>query len=237
MTAEIVTIVPKDLVQGSPEWHAFRCGKVTASRVADIVGKTKTGWGASRAGYMAELINEILEGKPAETYTNADMQWGILKEPEARFAYAFDKDLDVELVGFVPHPRIAMAGCSPDGLVGDDGLVEIKVPRTSTHCETVRGKKIPEKYITQIQFQLACTGRQWCDFISYAPRLLPKYHDKRLFVHRLERDDKMIAFLEKAVEEFIAELIGKVVDFETYNGSGPSRLLTELRAACGLEEQ
>ena len=196
-----------DIVQGSPEWHALRVGKVTASRVADVVAKTKTGWGASRANYMAELIAERLTGEPAASFTNAAMQWGAEKEPEARAAYEFRTDAEVAIVAFVDHPAIAMTGASPDGLVGDDGLIELKCPQTATHIETLLGEEIPAKYITQMQWQMACTGRKWCDFASYDPRL-PE--NMRLFIKRIDRDDARIAELQTLVAAFLVELDGKV---------------------------
>lgn len=197
----------QDIIQGTPEWHALRVGKVTASRVADVAAKTKTGWGASRANYLAELIAERLTGEAAASFTNAAMQWGTDKEPEARAYYEFRSDAEVALVAFVDHPTIGMTGASPDGLVGDDGLIELKCPNTATHIETLLGDEIPAKYVTQMQWQMACTGRKWCDFASYDPRL-PE--SMRLFVKRVNRDDTRIAELEKLVEAFLAELDGKV---------------------------
>lgn len=199
------------LIQGSDEWLAARCGKVTASRVADVIAKTKTGYGASRANYMAELIAERLTGQPAEKFSNAAMAWGTEKEPEARAAYSFLKDVDVVEVGFIAHPRIAMTGASPDGLVGDLGLVEFKCPQTATHIDTLTGHAVPAKYVTQIQWQLACTGRAWCDFASYDPRLP---HEMRLWVRRVERDDDLIAELEREVSAFLSELDAKVGELE-----------------------
>lgn len=193
--------------QGSPEWFAERVGKVTASRVADVVARIKTGWGASRANYMAELIAERLTGAKAEGYTNAAMQHGIDTEPQARFAYEFYTDATVVQVGFISHPRIAMTGASPDGLVADDGLVEIKCPSTATHIDTLLGGSVPSKYITQMQWQMACTDRQWCDFVSFDPRM-PE--SMRLFIQRVPRDEKLIRSLELDVEAFIAELDEKV---------------------------
>lgn len=195
------------ILQGTPEWYAERVGKVTASRIADLTAKTKTGYGASRANYLAELIAERLTGAKAESYINAAMQHGIDTEPQARGAYEFYADVEVVQVGFIAHPTIAMAGASPDGLVGDAGLVEIKCPNTSTHIETLLGGLVPDKYIKQIQWQLACTSRQWCDFASYDPRM-PE--SMRLFIHRVERDNELIAQLEKEVREFLAELSSKV---------------------------
>ncbi len=196
-----------DIEQGSDAWKQIRIGKVTASRVADVVAKTKTGWGASRANYLAELIAERLTGEAAASFTNAAMQWGTDKEPEARAYYEFRSDAEVALVAFVDHPTIGMTGASPDGLVGDDGLIELKCPNTATHIETLLGDEIPAKYVTQMQWQMACTGRKWCDFASYDPRL-PE--SMRLFVKRVNRDDTRIAELEKLVEAFLAELDGKV---------------------------
>lgn len=196
-----------EIVQGSEEWLAIRVGKVTASRVADVVARTKTGWGASRANYMAELIAERLTGEPAEKFTNAAMKWGTEMEPDARTAYEFRMDAEVVQVGFIPHPTIPMTGASPDGLVGDDGLVEFKCPNTATHIETLIGQTVPGKYVTQMLWQMACTGRHWCDFVSFDPRM-PEH--MRLFVKRVHRDDARIAELEKDVSEFLAELDQKV---------------------------
>lgn len=196
-----------EIIQGSPEWFALRCGKVTASRVADVVARTKTGYGASRSTYMGQLIAERLTGEVAPSFTNAAMQWGSDTEPQARAAYEFYRDADVVEVGFVPHPTIGESGASPDGLVGDDGLIEIKCPETKTHIETLLGQEVPGKYIIQIQWQLACTGRQWCDFVSFDPRL-PE--SMRLFVKRVERDDAQIADLEREVIAFLTELREKV---------------------------
>lgn len=195
-----------DITQGSPEWHALRLGKVTASRVADVVAKTKSGWGASRANYMAELIAERLTGVPAASYTNAAMQWGVEMEPQARAAYEFYADTPVEPAGFVQHPVITMSGASPDGFV-ENGLVEIKCPNTSTHIDTLLGQEVPGKYITQMQWQMACTGSAWCDFISFDPRMPEQM---RLFVRRVSRDDTAIAQLEKDVIAFLSELESKL---------------------------
>jgi len=195
--------------QGTQEWFAARMGKVTASRVADVVAKTKTGYGASRANYAGQLIAERLTGVVVEGFTNDAMRWGTENEPEARTAYQFATDCDVEQVGFVPHPTITESGASPDGLIGDIGMLEIKCPNTSTHIETLRGRKVPEKYVTQIQWQLACTGRKWCDFVSYDPRM-PE--EMRLFVSRVHRDDKRIEELEGEVIGFLAEIDEAIKD-------------------------
>ena len=192
-----------ELIQGSPEWFAARLGKVTASRISDVIAKTKTGWGASRANYMAALIAERLTGTPAESYTNAAMQWGLDTEPQAKAAYSFCYDAEITEVGFVLHDWIKDSGASPDGLVAPDGLVEIKCPNTATHIETLLGAEIPDKYIVQMQFQMACTGAKWCDFVSFDPRMPARLS---LFVKRIPRDAKRIAELENAVREFFKEL-------------------------------
>jgi putative phage-type endonuclease len=204
-----------DIIQGSDEWKQLRLGKVTASRVADMVARTKSGYGASRANYAAQLIAERLTGQPAESYVNAAMQHGTDTEPEARNAYEFYQGVTVEQVAFVQHPTIPDAGCSPDGLVGNDGMVEIKCPNTATHLDTLLGQSTPAKYIDQIQFQMACTGREWCDFVSYDPRL-PE--NMRLFVRRVARDDKRIAELETEAVAFLEEIEARIIQLENLYG-------------------
>lgn len=194
-------------VQGSDDWHQQRLGKVTASRVADVIARTKTGWGAMRANYAAELVLERLTGVRAEGYISAAMQHGTDTEPQARSEYEFMHNVTVEQVGFVPHPTIRMSGASPDGLIGTDGLIEIKCPNSATMIETLLDNNMPQKYITQIMWQLACTGRQWCDFVMFDPRLPAKM---QLFIKRIHRDDKIIADLEQQVVTFLEELDEKV---------------------------
>lgn len=189
--------------QGSAEWFAARLGKVTASRVADVVAKTKSGPSASRKNYAAELILERLTGQATETFTSAAMQWGIDTEPQARAGYEFLTDSTVETVGFIDHPLIDMSGASPDGLVGNDGLIEIKCPIPATHLDTLRSGKVPERYITQMQWQMACTGRAWCDFVSFDPRF-PE--NLQMFRERIERDADRIAELEREVTIFLSEI-------------------------------
>ena len=202
--------------QRSDAWFAARLGKVTASKVADVMAKTKSGWGAGRANYMAQLISERLTGKPADSFTNAAMQWGTEKEPDARAAYEFFFDAEVVEVGFVDHPTLPNSGASPDGMVGDDGLIEIKAPNTATHIDTLLKGKVPPKYVPQMQWQMACTERQWCDFVSYDPRL-PE--SMQLWVRRVERDDKAIEEMETHVKAFLAEVDSTVVKLLTmYEG-------------------
>jgi len=202
--------------QGSQEWMAIRLGKVTASRVADVMAKTKSGPSASRTNYMAQLLCERLTGNPTECFTNAAMAHGTATEPEARLAYSFHHDADVTEIAFVDHPTIAMAGASPDGLIGNDGLLEIKCPNTATHLDTLASGKPAGKYVTQMQWQMACTGRQWCDFASYDPRL-PEH--LRLFVTRIPRDGEMIAAMEAEVTAFLGELDARIEDLNTRYGA------------------
>ena len=193
--------------QGSDEWFAIRIGKVTASRVADIIAKTKSGYSTSRDNYMAQLVCERLTNQKAESFTNAAMQHGTETEPLARAAYEALKDVLVDEVGFVPHPTIKMAGASPDGFVGQDGLIEIKCPNTATHIDTLLSESVPTKYFTQMQFQMACTGREWCDFVSFDNRL-PE--ELQLFVKRVPRDDVYIRLIEAEIVQFLAELDDKI---------------------------
>lgn len=193
--------------QGTAEWRTVRLGKVTASRVSDVMAKTRTGYGASRANYMAELIVERLTGVPAEHYPNTAMLWGTNTEPLARAAYEVREGALVEEVGFVPHPTIELAGCSPDGLVGTDGMLEIKCPNTATHIETFLDDQAPPKYLPQMQWQMACTGRAWVDFVSFDPRM-PE--DMQYTIRRVNRDDEFIATLEQEVIKFLSELENKV---------------------------
>jgi putative phage-type endonuclease len=204
-----------DIIQGSDEWKALRLGKVTASRVADVVARTKTGYGASRANYMAQLIAERLTNTVAESYTNAAMQHGTETEPEARAAYEFYQGVTVKEVAFVPHPKIDQAGCSPDGLVGDDGLIEIKCPNTAGHLDTLLGQAAPSKYVDQMQFQMACTERKYCDFVSYDPRM-PE--NMRLFIKRVARDDKRITELESEIAAFLLEMAVKLSELNSIYG-------------------
>ncbi len=199
--------------QQTEEWHNARLGKVTASRLSDVMARTKTGYGASRANYMTELVLERLTGRRAEGYTNAAMQWGIDTEADAKAAYEFRTNAEIVSVGFIDHPLIAMTGASPDGLIGENGLIEIKCPNSATHIDYVLTGMVPKKYDLQMQWQMACTGRQWCDFVSYDPRLPPNLS---MLVKRIDRDNDLIAEMEIEVREFLdevtrtVELLGKI---------------------------
>ena len=198
-----------EIIQGSTEWFYQRLGKVTASRVADVIAKTKTGYSTSRDNYMAQLVVERLTQTKAESYTNAAMQWGTDQEPFARAAYEAAQGVMVEEMGFVRHPTIEWAGASPDGLVGGEGegLVEIKCPNTLTMIETLLSQKVPGKYFAQMQFQLACTKRKWCDYVVFDPRMPAK---AQLFVKRVDRDDTYIAEIEAEIVKFLVEVESQV---------------------------
>jgi putative phage-type endonuclease len=196
-----------DVEQLSPEWFAQRCGKATASRISDIVAKTKSGYSTSRANYMAQLVVERMTNQVAESYTNAAMEWGTEQEPFARAAYEGKTGVLVDEVGAIDHPTIPMSAASPDGLVGDDGCLEIKCPNTATHIDTLLGGEIAKKYYDQMQWQMTCTGRSWCDFVSYDPRM-PE--GLQLFIKRVSRNDTYLAELEVEVVQFLAEVDDKV---------------------------
>lgn len=191
-----------DLPQRSDEWFRARLGKVTASRVADLMAKTKTGYAASRDNYKAELVVQRLTQALESSYSNAAMQWGVDHEPLARAAYESKRGILVKEVGFIDHPTIQWAGASPDGLV-EDGLIEIKCPQAATHLEYLQAKKPPRKYLLQMQFQMACSGRQWCDFVSYHPKYPPHL---QLLEVRIERDSALIEQIEEEVSKFLGEV-------------------------------
>ena len=189
--------------QRTEEWFAARLGKVTASRVADVLAKIKSGESASRKNYKMELVVQRLTGKAGESFTNAAMEWGTEQEPFARMAYEAHTGTFVKEEGFVDHPTIEGFGCSPDGIVGE-GLIEIKCPNTANHIETVLENKAPSKYIPQMQCQMDCTGAKWCDFVSFDPRV-PE--DLQLFVVRVERDQEYIDAMEVEVKQFLSEVL------------------------------
>lgn len=192
--------------QRTTEWFADRIGKVTASRVADVLSTIKTGESASRANYRWQLVCERLTGLKEETYTNTSMDTGTEREPLARAAYEHFNNVFVTEVGFIQHPSIEMAGASPDGIVGD-GLIEIKCPGQTAHGQTLLNKKAPTKYIPQMQMQMACTGAKWCDFVSYNPTFPDNL---QLVVIRIDRDAEFITNMETEINNFLAEVTESV---------------------------
>lgn len=189
--------------QGSPEWHQARAGKVTASCIADVMTRIKSGEAAARRDYKATIVAEILTGTAQnDNYISPAMQWGMEQEPFARAAYEIANNALVDQVGFVLHPTIERAGMSPDGIVGP-GLVEIKCPKTATHIQNLLSGKVPAQYQPQMLWQMACAESPWCDFVSFDPRLSPEL---QLFVVRFERDEARIREMEAEVALFLTEV-------------------------------
>jgi len=195
-----------EIVQGTDAWKQLRLGKATASRIKDIIAKTQKGYSTSRDKYMTQLLLERLTGTVAESYSDAAMAHGVEQEPFARAAYEAAKSVMVDQVAFVNHPTIEMAGASPDGLVNDDGLVELKCPMSHTHLESLLGG-LDDQYKVQVQWQMACTGAKWTDLCSFDPRFPAEL---QLVIKRFERDDAYIATLEKEVIKFLTELDDKL---------------------------
>ena len=197
----------KTVEQGTDEWHQIRMGKVTASRVADILAKTKTGPSASRVNYLIQLAIQQVTGVIEESYTNDAMTWGIENEAQARVAYEIATQSFVDQVAFVCHPAIKGFGASPDGLVGECGLVEIKCPQSATHWSYIKTNEPPTRYYIQMQAQMACTGRQWCDFVSFDPRMPER---SQLLIIRVPRNVEFIAKMEAEIKEFLNEVEAEV---------------------------
>lgn len=202
-----MTTTPLLCEQRSEEWRQARSGKVTASAIADVLSKPKKGSAetSGRVNYRAQIIAEVLTGKPADDpFSNRIMQWGIDNEKFARAAYEMERGVLVDTVGFVDHPLIECFGCSPDGLVGDKGLVQFKCPNTATHIAYLLKGEVPTEHQAQMLAEMACCPeRDWCDFVSFDPRL-PE--DLQLFVKRFPRDELRIAEIEGQVDEFLAEV-------------------------------
>lgn len=198
--------------QGTIDWKMQRLGKVTASKVHDVIARTKKGYSASRENYLMQLLTERLTNLPTDTYVNKAMQWGIDNEPKARELYSLMTDNNVDQVSFINHPNIQMAGASPDGLVNQQGLIEIKCPLSINHLNFVLYEQVPDNYFTQMQWQMACTDRFWCDYVSYDPRFPAELQIKWI---RVERDEKFILDCEKDVLDFIFELDEKYLQLRS----------------------
>lgn len=193
-----------NIEQGSEAWHLLRLGKCTASRVSDVMAAGKSGEAVTRRNYRIQLVCERLTGQKEESYSNHHMERGVMLEPVARSLYESLNDVFVDEIAFVDHPSIAMAGASPDGLVGSNGLIEIKCPTAANHIETVLSGKSPAKYYHQMQWQMACMPtRKWVDFISYCPAV---GDNLALYVYRVQRDNTYIAEMETAVAAFLNEV-------------------------------
>ena len=201
-----------DVIQGEPEWFDCKRGKIGATSLNDIMSKGRSGGqSAGSKNLMAKLAVERLTGLTAETYSNGAMQWGTDNEPLARAAYGFINDVQVVQVGFVDHPFIDHAGMSPDGLCGEEGLVEIKCPNTATHIEYLRAKSVPSEYVKQVQWQMACSGRLWCDFMSFDPRMPQRLQS---LIVRVWRDEALIDEMQTAANMFLIEVANLVKELE-----------------------
>jgi len=225
-----------DCTQGDHEWFNARLGKVTASEVADAVrflkrGDKKGEEGKTRLSYKAAIVSEILTGDPADTFVSKYMERGTELEPYARTAYEIKRNVMVEQVGFVIHPSIDRSGASPDGLVGEDGGLEIKCPKVENHLAYMLAGKLPPEYEPQVMWNLACTGRQWWDFVSYCPPPMPERH--RLFIVRVHRDEQRIAELEAGVVQFLAEVDEMITALDTLNPEIAKTLNEQLRGSLG----
>lgn len=220
--------------QGSQEWRDARVGRVTASRIGDVMRKLKNGTsGADRKRYMDKLVAERITGRPMAQKSVASLDRRLEMEPDARTAYEFYSDNTVEEVGFIEHPTIPFAGASPDGLIGDDGGLEIKCCDSQTHIETLTSGVIDPDYLKQCDFGLACTGRKWWDFASYDPTM-PE--ELKLYVQRVPRDEARIAAIEAAVIEFLAEVDARVRQVLAVAGGKTSlEFLLEQSLAGGKE--
>lgn len=192
------------MIQGSPEWFEARRGFVGASSINDVMATTKTGGeAATRRNLRARLIAERLTGACAESFSSVAMQWGVDNEPIARAAYEVLTGNDVEQVGFILHHEIKMTGASPDGLIGHDGLIEIKCPNTATHIDYLLAGVPPADYHNQMLWQMECTGRKWCDFVSFDPRMPD---DLQLFIVRFDHSSERIDILREGVKKFLLEI-------------------------------
>lgn len=202
-----MTYIPEDqtaLEQRSPEWFAARLGKLTGSRAKAVLARTKAG--KPTAEYEATLWKLVAERwtQAAEPqFVTAAMQWGQDHEAEARQAYEFETGEEVEVVGLFNHPTIPNLAASPDGLVGEDGMVEIKCPLSSTHARRVAAGVVPEEYRPQMMLGLLCTGRKWCDYVDFDPLCKGEFEDRRLFIRRYEPTPEERAAAEAAFTEFL----------------------------------
>jgi putative phage-type endonuclease len=189
--------------QRTDEWFKARLGKVTASKVSDVLAKIKSGEAAVRRNYKMQLATERLTNQKTDTYINQAMQDGIDREDTAREIYEIVRDIKVEQVGFIDHPTIKMAGASPDGLLPDNGVLEIKCPIETTHTTNLLERKLPSRYVSQVQWQIACTGAEYANFVSYNPNFEPKL---QLMFIEVERDNEYIEMLEEEVSTFLLEV-------------------------------
>ncbi len=205
-----------ELVQGSEDWKLARVGSLGASRLHEAIATVKSGYASSRANLKAELVLERLTGRPADKFITQAMQYGMETEPEARAAYVFYTERSVTEVGIVKHPTIENSHASPDGLVERNGLLEIKCPQPAAHLETLMGQTVPAKHLTQMTWQMICTGRAWCDYVSYNSSF-PEH--MKVWVQRIMRPENMVIDrLEKEVRLFLSEVDATIADLRKQYG-------------------
>lgn len=217
-----------EILQNSEEWRQARCGSLGASQIALALARTKTGWGASRANVMATIIAEKLTGVPEEGYVSEAMRRGKELEAEARLAYELRTGAGVQQVGLVRHPTIVGTHASPDGLIGEHGLIEIKVPNLATHVDYLISQQIPMNYQQQMAWQLICTGRKCCDFCSYAPQLPASM---QLFIRPFTLPETWAKEMESEVATFLKEVDRKVDDLRHLYERGSSPTMDALRSS------
>lgn len=194
--------------QGTDEWKRARLGYVSASNLDAVMAKGKSGEATTRKNYKIRLVAERLTGDIGDSYSNAAMEWGVQTESQAAMAYEVAKETLLDKTGFWKHNQIQWLGCSPDRLVGNDGLVEIKCPNTTTHIDYWLAKKVPSEYVKQVQGQLWVMEREWCDFVSFDPRLPEK---NRLLIVRAYRDEEFIKQMQQEVEQFLNEVEALII--------------------------
>jgi len=215
-----------DLEQHTQDWFNMRLGACTGSRVKDAVSKMKNGkdYYAAREDYLADCIVERLSGVPIDHYVSPAMQWGIENEVVGVAAYEDAMDWSVTPCGLATHPQIEWFMASPDGLVGDDGCIEVKCPTSATHIQWIIDGCVPDEHLAQMKAVMSCAERKWCDFCSFDPRMPKEY---RLFVRRLEFDQKLNAEMEEEVQKFLAEVKDRM---EMLKKKLPAMCMTTLRA-------
>lgn len=204
-------------IQGTDEWKIEKLGHVSAGSVSDILAKGKGGESKMRESYKWRIVTERLTGQIQESFSNDAMLWGVETEEQARTTYELTYGVTVDQTGFVKHPTMQWVGASPDGMIGTDGLIEIKCPHTKTHLQTLEIAKAPAVYIPQMQMQMWTMNRSWCDFVSYDPRLP---HNLQFFCIRVNRDQEYIDNMEKEVIRFLAEVESTIEAFKQRNQNG-----------------
>ena len=219
-----------DCEQNDAEWTWARTGRITASRMCDVMATLKRGGeAASRRDYRAELIAERLTGRAEDHYVSKEMKFGAEQEPFARTAYEIKTENTVDQVGFIFHPRLDFTGASPDGLIGQDGRLELKCPKTTTHLAYMMAGTVPEGYQYQMLWNMACAERGWWDFASYDPRMPEKL---RIFIVRMLRDEARIDEIEREVlklnseVQYICAQLGveaTLPPIEAFTEGGPSK--------------